>query len=87
MTFEQLHRVMSDYVRKLGFENLDFLCNLGHSIETRSEDRVFIEAGNQARLDSVRCFTFEPHLRRAGGAFGYKREDIYYFSDGRLITL
>lgn len=87
MTFEQLHTLMNDYVRHLGYENLDFLGNLGHSIELRSEDRVYIEAGNAARLDSVECFTFEPHIRRAGLEFGYKREDIYHFRDGRLVTV
>ena len=87
MTFEELHGVMNERVVDLGFENLDFLGNLGHSIERRSEDRVYIERGNPARLDSVELFTFEPHIRRPGGAFGYKRENIYRFEGERLLEL
>lgn len=87
MSFEQLAEAMNARIRRLGFENLDFLGNLGHSIESRSADRVYIEPGNGARLDSVRLFTFEPHIRRPGGRFGYKHENIYHFADGRLREL
>lgn len=87
MTFEELHGVMNERVVRLGFENLDFLGNLGHSIVRRSEDRAYIEYGNRARLDSVGLFTFEPHIRRPGGSFGYKRENIYRFEGERLREL
>lgn len=36
MTFEELHGRMNDHVVELGFENIDFLGNLGHSIERNS---------------------------------------------------
>lgn len=87
MTFEELHRVMNGHIRELGFENLDFMGNLGHSIERRSEDRVYIESGNTSALASVELFTFEPHIHRKGVPYGYKREDIYHFNDGRLAPL
>ena len=87
MTFEELHGRMNERVTELGYENLDFLGNLGHSIEQRSEDRIYIEQGNTARLDSVSCFTFEPHIRRIGGGYGYKHENIYCFEAGKLREL
>lgn len=32
-------------------------------------------------------FTFEPHISIPDSKYGYKREDIYYFNDDRLIKL
>lgn len=87
MTFEELAVVMNEHIVDLGYENLDFLGNLGHSIARHSSDRVYIEPGNQDRLDSVDLFTFEPHIRRPDGAFGYKQEDIYRFDHGRLTAI
>lgn len=87
MTFEELAGLMSEHIADLGYENLDFLGNLGHSIATQSSDRMYIEPGNQARLDSVDFFTFEPHIRRLNGIFGYKHEDIYCFDEGRLTAI
>lgn len=87
MTFDELARLMNKHIADLGYENLDFLGNLGHSIARQSSDRVYIEPGNQARLDSVDFFTFEPHIRRPNGDFGYKHEDIYCFTDGRLAAI
>ena len=87
MTFEELARLMNEHIGDLGYENLDFLGNLGHSIARQSSDRVYIEPGNPARLDSVDFFTFEPHIRRPNGIFGYKREDIYCFDQGRLTAI
>lgn len=87
MTFEELAHVMNVQIRQLGYENLDFLGNLGHSIATQSADRVYIEHGNHARLDSVELLTFEPHIRRPNGNFGYKHEDIYRFTGTRLQAI
>lgn len=87
MTFEELYKVMDAEVRSLGYENLDFLGNFGHSITTRDPDRIFIEKGNISKLSSVKYFTFEPHISLPGGLYGYKMENIYYFSDGRVREL
>ena len=86
-TFEALHARMNARIAAEGFVNLDFHGNLGHSIVRRPEDRVYIERGNTARLDSVRLFTFEPHISRPGSKYGFKKEDIYYFEDGGLKAL
>jgi methionine aminopeptidase len=87
-SFHALHEFASRLVESMDFENLDFLGNFGHSIASRREDRVFIERGNREALGAVPCFTFEPHIRRVNGAWGFKHENIYYFSaDGSAIEL
>jgi Xaa-Pro aminopeptidase len=87
MTFEKLADVMNERIVSRGYENLDFRGNLGHSIARQSSDRVYIEQGNRARLDSVELFTFEPHIRLPSGRFGYKHENIYRFVDGGLAEI
>lgn len=87
MTFEQLYKHMNEFISAQRYVNLDFAGNLGHSIEKRKEDRIYIERGNSARLDSVKLFTFEPHIKRAGGRYGFKKENIYYFDGGVLKEL
>jgi Xaa-Pro aminopeptidase len=83
MTFESLYIIMNEAIIHLGYVNLDFKGNLGHSIEKDKNDREYIERGCKTKLCD-KLFTFEPHIKRANGSFGYKMEDIYYFSDGVL---
>jgi Xaa-Pro aminopeptidase len=78
-TFSELHAIASATLAKLGYENLDLGKNFGHSIPTHLGDRTYIVAGNNRALGSVGYFTFEPHIRRPNGAWGFKHEDIYYF--------
>ncbi len=33
------------------------------------------------------CLLFEPHIGVENCVFGYKKENIYYFKEGRLIEL
>lgn len=87
MTFEELHYFMNNVIVKKGFLNLDFLGNLGHSIVKNKNDRIYIEKGNHKRLLDVKMFTFEPHISIPDSKYGYKREDIYYFDNGKLIQL
>jgi Xaa-Pro aminopeptidase len=87
-TFHCLHEFANDVIREAGFENLDFMGNVGHSICTRLENRVYIESGNNISLGDVAAFTFEPHVRKSGGRWGFKREDIYSFDDfGKLVEI
>ncbi len=86
-TFEQLYLYINRVITDAGWINLDFLGNLGHSIVARKQDRVYTERGNTARLGDAGIFTFEPHISRPGGAWGYKMEDIYYFAQGELCRL
>ena len=85
--FEQLYDHANELIRAHGYQNLDFLGNLGHSIVRRREERIYIERGNSVRLGDVDRFTFEPHIRKTGASFGVKREDIYYFENGLLQRL
>lgn len=87
MTFEELYYIMNDIIKKKGFVNLDFLGNLGHSIVKNQEERIHIEKGNQTQLSKVNMFTFEPHISMPNSKYGYKREDIYYFKENKLIKL
>jgi Xaa-Pro aminopeptidase len=87
MTFEEVYNLMNKKINQLDCENLDFNNNLGHSIETQMNKRIYIEKGNTKKLSAVEMFTFEPHIKIVNGTLGYKREDIYYFSKGRCIIL
>lgn len=86
MTFEELYFSANALIDGLGCKNLDYSGNLGHSINVLQQDRIYIEKGNTTPLKDAECecFTFEPHICKQGGAFGVKRENIYYFVDGRL---
>jgi len=87
-TFEELFAFGNAEIKRLGFENLDYLGNLGHSIASTREDRRYIEPNNTMPLGSVPFFTFEPHVRQTNGAWGFKHENIYYFdSEQRLLAL
>ena len=87
-TFEDLFAFANKEIEKLGFENLDFLRNVGHSIESHPDRRRYIQAENAIPLGEVALFTFEPHIRTKGGSWGFKHENIYYFdSDGRILEL
>ena len=86
-TFEELYYHMNHVIEEKGFLNLDFMGNLGHSIVRRKSDRIYIEKGNRTQLGEVAYFTFEPHISVAGSKYGYKKENIYYFADGKLMEL
>lgn len=86
-TFAQLYLHINAIIAASGWVNLDFLGNLGHSIVARKQDRIYTERGNTARLIDAGIFTFEPHISRQGGTWGYKMEDIYYFAQGKLRRL
>lgn len=84
MTLGELFLHINKRIGEMGYINLDFRGNLGHSIEKDKVNRTYIEEGNNTRLSERGLFTFEPHLKRIGGDFGFKMEDIYYFSEGVL---
>ena len=86
-TFEELYFHINKLITERGFINLDFLGNLGHSIVKDKNDRIYTEKENKAALSSVDYFTFEPHISVKGSKYGYKKENIYYFSDGKLKEL
>jgi hypothetical protein len=80
-TFSELYAFANSRIADAGFENLDFLGNVGHSIATHLNDRCYIEPSNHRLLGDVSCFTFEPHVRARGGRWGFKHENIYFFNE------
>lgn len=86
-SFEQLYFHMNDFIVSHGFINFDFLDNLGHSIVKNKADRIYIEKGNQCKLNKVNFFTFEPHIGTKNSVYGYKKENIYYFENDKLLEL
>lgn len=86
-TFEELFYHMNRMIEEMGFINLDFSGNLGHSIARQKNDRIYIEKGNHIPMGNVAYFTFEPHISVSGSKFGYKKENIYYFDNGVLLEL
>ena len=86
-TFEELYMYINNLINNEGFINLDFMGNLEHSIVKNKNERVYIENGNHMLLSSVNYFTFEPHISIPNSSYGYKKENIYYFSKEKLIEL
>ena len=84
-TFSELFILGNKLITELGWENLDFLKNLGHSIESNPEDRRFIDSGCVEKIGAVNYFTFEPHIRKKGNHWGFKHENIYYFDESGKI--
>ncbi len=85
ISFSELFEYGNNLIEQHGYENLDFLSNLGHSIETKSENRRFIDSQCHELLGDVPFFTFEPHIKKIGGVWGFKHENIYYFNDQEKI--
>jgi len=87
MTFDELYHHINALITAKGFVNLDFAGNLGHSIERKKEDRIYIEKGNNHRLGDVKYFTFEPHIGINSSKYGFKKENIYFFDNWLLQKL
>ena len=83
--FCELYKFTNDLIIDMGFENLDFVKNVGHSIETDASKRKYIENGNIALLSAVDYFTFEPHIATSKSKWGFKHENIYYFDDDGVV--
>jgi Xaa-Pro aminopeptidase len=86
-TFHDVHEFGNAEIERLGFANLDFLGNLGHSIASHLNGRQYVEPGNHLPLGAVAGFTFEPHIRRIGGIWGFKHEEIYYFDAEQRVRV
>jgi Xaa-Pro aminopeptidase len=84
-SFQELYEFAHERIEAAGYENLDFPGSMGHSIASRKEDRVFIQQNNRRLLSDVSCFTFGPYIRVRGGRWGFKHENIYYFSDAGKV--
>jgi len=87
MTFNEMYHLVNNQIKSKGFVNLDFKGNLGHTIEKEMNKRVYIEKDCMTKFSECDLFTFEPHIKKMNGQLGFKREDIYYFSKGKLQVL
>ncbi|MFF2885536.1 M24 family metallopeptidase [Paenibacillus sp. NPDC057967] len=87
LTFEEVYLHMNEVIQQLGYINLDFAGNLGHTIEFNKDQRRYFESGNKMKLSEGSLFTFEPHIKYSNGEYGFKRENIYYFRNGELLVL
>ncbi|MCQ4022344.1 MULTISPECIES: M24 family metallopeptidase [unclassified Ruminococcus] len=86
-SFEELYYHINELIKSKGYINLDFLGNLGHSIVKDKNERIYIEKGNTKMLSEVKYFIFEPHIWTEGSMYGFKKENIYYFKDSKLVEL
>ncbi len=86
--FLDLYDFGNEQIQRFGYENLDFLSNLGHTIETNRSDRKFIDKKCSEKIGTSQLFTLEPHIRRKGGEWGFKHENIYYLDPaGNAVEL
>ncbi len=86
-SMHELHSFIMQSIENMGYKNLDFRGNLGHSIEKLLDDRRYLEENNQTKLGDCDLFTFEPHICRANDMWGFKMENIYYFEDDKAVPL
>ena len=86
-SMHELYSLIDQFIGTMGYKNLDFRGNLGHSIEKHLADRRYIEANNQTMLGDCTMFTFEPHICRTNDTWGFKMENIYYFENNKATPL
>ena len=88
MAYGEAFEILNGVIEGMGWVNLDFHGNLGHSVERNERDRVWLEKGNRLTFREVgKPFTLEPHIRRMEGGHGFKWEDIYYIQGDRFVRL
>ena len=88
MTYEEAYLLLSEKIKELGYINLDFHGNLGHSIEEDEKDRICLELGNKKTFREYgKPFTLEPHIALVNSNYGYKMENIYYIDNDKFIEL
>jgi len=86
-SMHELCSLINQSIETMGYKNLDFRGNLGHSIEKHLDDRRYIEANNQTMLGDCNMFTLEPHICRTIDTLGFKMENIYYFENDKASPL
>ena len=87
-TFEDLHHLIDEEVKKAGYCNCDYHGNYGHTIENDAKDRVTIDRGVSLAIAAYnKPITFEPHICKMNGRFGLKHEIMYAFIDGKMEVI
>ena len=88
MTYEEIYLKLNALISDLGYVNLDFHGNLGHSIELDEKDRIPLEKGSVKTIREIgKPFTLEPHIALPETGYGFKRENIYYIDGDRFVEL
>ena len=88
MTYEEIFYKLNGIIRDLGFVNLDYHGNLGHSKEFDEWDRYYLEKGSTKTVREVgKPFTLEPHIALPEKGHGFKRENIYYIDGNSFKCL
>ena len=83
---DRLHHELTEFVNiETTFEELYY--HINEIIVKNKNDRVYTEKGNTQRISEVKYFTFEPHISIPGSKYGYKKENIYYFQNGKPVEL
>ena len=85
MTFEDVYQFLNAKITEYGYINLDFMGNVGHTIEIDRNDRLYFEKGNTNKLTDDMLFTFEPHISTSEKKWGFKCENIYFFGEDKKI--
>lgn len=87
MIFHDVFSLMNHEIERHGYVNLDFNGNLGHTIAGNRNDRIYIEKNCPLKAGDAGLFTFEPHIGKDNTRYGFKMENIYYFSNACLYEL
>jgi hypothetical protein len=82
--FSELFEFINGQIEMSGFVNIDFMKNLGHTIEIDIKKRSFIDRSNHEKI-GTKLFTFEPHIRKKESNLGFKHEEIYYFNENNIL--
>ena len=85
-SFSELFNFGNNQIKQDNFENLDFMKNLGHTIETNLTKRFFIDSNCHEKIGR-KLFTFEPHIRKKNTTWGFKHEEIYYFDENNRLRI
>ena len=87
-TFSMLHSFIDKILTDNGYVNLDYHGNFGHTIEKDPKDRVTIIGDCDIKISEYdKPITFEPHIGKLNGRFGFKHENMYFFHEGRIMEV
>lgn len=80
----EIYSLINEKIISMGLVNLDFKKNIGHSITSDKDKRIYLEKGEKRTLRELAIFTFEPHISK-DMKYGFKYENIYYFDKNNII--
>lgn len=72
MTFGEVFEIMNAYIVEFGYKNLDFLGNLGHTIEEDKDERKYLEKDCGVKFSEIDFFTVPPDSK----SYAFPRRDF-----------